>query len=157
MYVCIIVGNTQDADNVIIWDMDKDLEGESYEIEEDYLVVWDINGKPYIVTDSKAIFPEQRCAVTSYDYEGAIQRFKAKKAKLSVHKGHRVDGKNHNWLIFDEYITLPFSYMSFVIKDKIENEDPNIQGNLFDPVPYNYIYNRSTSFIDGDFVSNDHN
>lgn len=57
-YICIIVGNTYDADNVIIWDMDKDLEGESYEIEEDYLVVWDIKGKPYIVTEKKAIFPE---------------------------------------------------------------------------------------------------
>lgn len=75
---------------------------------------------------------------------------------MSVHKGHRVDGKNHNWLIFDEYLTLPFSYMSFVIKDKIENEDPCL-GKLFDPEPYNYIYNKSTSFIDGDFVSNDHN
>lgn len=118
-------------------------------------MVWDINGKPYIVTDKKAIFPEQRCAVTCYDYEGAIQRFKQKKSKLSVHKGHRVDGKNHNWLIFDEYLSLPFSYMSFVIKDKIENEES--VGLLFDPTPYNYIYNKSTSFIDGDFVANDHN
>jgi hypothetical protein len=73
-----------------------------------------------------------------------------------VHKGHRVDGKNHNWLVFDEYISLSFSYMSFVIKDKIEKEDPCL-GKFFDPEPYNYIYNKSTSFIDGDFVSNDHN
>lgn len=53
MYICIIVCHTQDPDNVIIWDMEQDIEGESYEIEEDYLVVWDINGKPYIVTDKK--------------------------------------------------------------------------------------------------------
>lgn len=58
MYICIIVKHTQDSDNVIIWNMEKDIEAESYEIEEDYLVVWDINGKPYIVTDKKAIFPE---------------------------------------------------------------------------------------------------
>lgn len=45
--------------------------------------------------------------------------------------------------------------MSFVIKDKIENEES--VGLLFDPTPYNYIYNKSTSFIDGDFVANDHN
>jgi hypothetical protein len=135
--------------------MDHDIEGESYEIEEDYIVVWDIKGKPYIFTEKKAIFPEQRCAVTAFDYEGAIKRFNARKSRLSVHKGHRVDGKNHNWLVFDEYISLSFSYMSFVIKDKIEKECPNL-GKHFDPEPYNYIYNRSTSFIDGNFVSNDH-
>ena len=57
-FICIIVTNSQDSDNVIIWDMDNDIEGESYEIEEDYLVVWDIKGKPYIFTEKKAIFPD---------------------------------------------------------------------------------------------------
>lgn len=75
-------------------------------------------------------------------------------AELSSKKGHRFDGKNHNWLILGEYISLPFSYMSFVIKDKLEieikNEIPNT--NEFDPEPYNYIFNRSTSFLDGDLV-----
>jgi hypothetical protein len=55
--------------------MENDLEGESYEIDEHYIVVWDINGKPYIVTENKAIFPEQRCSVTAFDYEGAIEKF----------------------------------------------------------------------------------
>ena len=72
-----------------------------------------------------------------------------------MHRGHRVDGKNHNWLIFDGFISLSFSYMSFVIKDKIEKYDPSL-GKTFDPEPYNYIYNKSTSFIDGDFVCKDH-
>ena len=37
-----------------------------------------------------------------------------------VFLGHRFDGKNHNWLIIGEYLCLPFSYMSFVIKEEIE-------------------------------------
>lgn len=44
-------------------------------------------------------------------------------AELGCKKGHRFDGKNHNWLILGEYISLPFSYMTFVIKDKIEIKD----------------------------------
>ena len=51
MYVCILLCHTTDPDNVIIWDMELDIEKESYEIEEDYLVIWDINGMPYITTD----------------------------------------------------------------------------------------------------------
>lgn len=39
--------------------------------------------------------------------------------------------------------------MSFVIKDKIEMEDALQQNNIFDPEPYNYIFNKSTSFLDG--------
>lgn len=45
--------------------------------------------------------------------------------------------------------------MSFVIKDKIENDDVLQQNNIFDPEPYNYIFNKSTSFLDGQFVQND--
>lgn len=45
--------------------------------------------------------------------------------------------------------------MSFVIKDKIENEDFLQQNNIFDAEPYNYIFNKSTSFLDGTFVQND--
>ena len=46
--------------------------------------------------------------------------------------------------------------MTFVIKDKIEKNDPSISRNLFDPMPYNYIFNKGTSFLDDDFVYVDH-
>ena len=46
--------------------------------------------------------------------------------------------------------------MTFVIKEKIENNDLAALGNIFDPEAYNYIFNRSNCFIDGDFVYNDH-
>lgn len=42
--------------------------------------------------------------------------------------------------------------MTFVIKDKIEIKDELQEGNVFDPEPYYYIFNRSTSFMDGNFV-----
>jgi hypothetical protein len=75
---------------------------------------------------------------------------------MPVHTGHRVDGNNHNWLIFEEYLSLPFSYMTFVIKDKIEQEDACMVGNHFDPVPYNYVFNKNTAFTEGEFVTADH-
>ena len=37
--------------------------------------------------------------------------------------------------------------MTFVIKDKIELEDPLQKGNIFDPEPYNYLFNKSTCFF----------
>ena len=46
--------------------------------------------------------------------------------------------------------------MTFVILDKIEKKDPTTHLNVFDPVPYNYIYNRRTFFLNSEFVRKDH-
>lgn len=135
----------------------RNSENEAYEIKDDYLVIWDSSGKPYIATEDKLYMAEYRCAITAYDYKGIIQQFKKNQTStLSVHKGHRVDSKNHNWIIFEEYLSLPFSYMTFVIKDKIEQGDETILANEFDPEPYNYIFNKSTSLIEGAFLTEDH-
>ena len=67
-----------------------------------------------------------------------------------------MDGLNHNWLIFKHHLYFPFSYMTFVIKEKIENNDVAVRNNIFDPEAYDYLFNRSNCFIDGDFVYNDH-
>ena len=53
-------------------------------------------------------------------------------------------------------MAFPFSYMTFVILDKIETKDPMTEGNTFDITPFNYIFNKKTAFLDGDFVKNDH-
>lgn len=55
-----------------------------------------------------------------------------------------------------EYMALPFSYMSFVIKNSIELNDQRSKMVLFDIEPYNYIFNRSTSFLDSKFVTDNH-
>ena len=46
--------------------------------------------------------------------------------------------------------------MTFVIKQKIEEEDPLQVGNVFDPTPYNYMINKSNAFIDSQFIRDDH-
>ena len=56
--------------------MDKDEEEESNEIRDPYLVLWGSAGNPYIVTDKKVYFIKQRCAITAFDYRGAIEAFK---------------------------------------------------------------------------------
>ena len=72
---------------------------------------------------------------------------------MGVERGIRADAKNHNWIILEEYLALPFSYMSFVIKDFIETtQEEDRETYIFDPEPYNYLLNKSTSFLDGNFV-----
>ena len=56
-------------------------------------------------------------------------------------------------------MALSFCYMTFVIKDNLEDvrrQCHTCVGNVFDPEPYTYLFNKSTTFLDGDFVRNDH-
>ena len=46
-----------------------------------------------------------------------------------------MDGENHNYLLHEEYGILGYSYMTFVIKDKIEKKDPKSSSNEFDIAP----------------------
>jgi hypothetical protein len=39
---------------------------------------------------------------------------------INVSKGVRLDTNNHNWIILSEYLSLGFSYMTFVIKEQNE-------------------------------------
>ena len=155
--IVIIAGTNvlyeNDSDNIFIWDVKNDVEHESYDITGIYEVIFDSDGNPYIVKGKEVIFPKERCTIKAFDFQ-KIEELASSNSKrdLRNQKGHRFDSKNHNWFIFREYISLPFSYMSFVIKHKIEIGDELQKGNQFDIEPYNYLFNKSTSFIDGDFV-----
>ena len=48
---------------------------------------------------------------------------------IGLQTGHKFDEEGHNWMILNEYLSLPFSYMTFVIKQKIEEEDADQKGN----------------------------
>jgi hypothetical protein len=46
--------------------------------------------------------------------------------------------------------------MTFVIMEHIEKKEIMQCENVFDLVPFNYIYNRKTAFLDGEFVKNNY-
>ena len=72
---------------------------------------------------------------------------------ISISKGVRFDTNNHNWLILYEYLSLGYSYMTFMMRDKIQTRDSCLEGNEFDLEPYNYIYNKTTCYLEGKFVT----
>lgn len=78
------------------------------------------------------------------------------KVGLGSERGVRMDSKNHNWMILEEYLAIPFSYMSFVIKNYLECVPREHRSHfMFDPEAYNYLLNKSNSFLDGNFVKTD--
>ena len=81
-------------------------------------------GNPYIISGDKVIITENKTTTKAYKDLPIVQSHQINKNfSIQYDQGHRVDSKNHNWLILQEFLSLSFSYMSFVIKDKIENND----------------------------------
>ena len=62
-------------------------------------------------------------------------------------------------MILREYLALPFSYMSFVIKAQIENDGfgQYMKTSCFDSEAYNYIFNQSSSLLDDKHLICDYN
>jgi hypothetical protein len=66
--------------------------------------------------------------------------------------GHRFDDRQHSWIFLSEYISISYSYMTFVIQNSrhsgLEQGLESDAANSFDLEAYNYLFNRKTIFTD---------
>lgn len=146
-----------DQFTVFSWNVQKNIENYAYDVEGSFHILWDYHGNFYIVNDDKVKLIQHECCVKVFQYQSMKYLEDTKShSDIGYDRGLKFDGKNNNWLIFKEYLSLPFSYMTFVIRDNIENEDPEQEFNEFDLEPYNYVLNKSTCFLDGTFVKNNY-
>lgn len=100
----------------------------------------------------------QFCAACAYDCTETLQKAVESmngSVTINVSKGVRFDTNNHNWLILYEYLSLGYSYMTFMMRDKIQMRDSCLDGNEFDIEPFNYIFNKTTAYFEGKFVVED--
>ena len=97
--VVLIVQQSKDVDSVISWNVNSNTEFSCNDIEEEYVVIWDRSGFPYIVTPQRVFFCAQTCQLKTFDFQIDFSSLNQLK-DLTFHKGHRLDGKNHNWIIF---------------------------------------------------------
>ena len=66
---------------------------------------------------------------------------------LNISKGHHIDDINHRWIFLHEFILLPYSYMTFAIKQKLQElkcyDHPDF---IFDIEQFNFIFDKRTTF-----------
>ena len=98
---------------------------------------------------------QQGVALTCYDVRNVNRQSKeeVKKTQLfGYHYGNRFDYQGHSWLYLRDYISISYSYMTFVIKRKIHDEDNDFQQDdyQFDIEQYNYMVNCKTALTDDD-------
>lgn len=122
--IAIIVHISKEVDTIYLWEIDENVEFGSYDVGKIYEIIWDNYGNLQIVTPDYVVFAQQKVRIKAFDInlKDLNKNFNDFFEENEL-MGVRFDGKNHNWLIIGEYLQLPFSYMTFVIKDKIETQD----------------------------------
>ena len=66
---------------------------------------------------------------------------------MGLSKGHHIDHEFHRWIFLHEFILLPYSYMTFAIKQKLLDlktyDHPDF---IFDIEQFNFIMDKLTPF-----------
>jgi hypothetical protein len=96
---------------------------------------------------------EQGVVLKSYQVEDFVE--KEESQYFGYYKGHRFDHIDHNWILFSEFVSLSFSFMTFVIRDKHQTAD-DLDDFSFDVTIYSFNINRKTFLTCDNFVSTNH-
>jgi hypothetical protein len=105
---------------------------------------------PYIAEKNYLLSCEQGCKIMSYNFK--MSDFNLINNTFPIELGHRMEVQSHNFVIFRNVINLSFSYMTFVIKNKFDQNTHFQCNKIFDLEGSNYIIERKSIFTTGDLV-----
>lgn len=146
--ICLRVSQSPTKDCIIVWDLEKDLEKQSFDVESDALFFQDKAGNPFMAENNYIINCSMGCRLKCYKF--SVKDFEL--PSFGFMYGHRVAFDTHNYIIFRNYINLSFSYMTFVIKDNFDKCGFINTDYLFDIEGYDYILKKKNLFFEGDLV-----
>lgn len=150
--IAIVVEQLQDS-TIFSWDIAENFENEAFNIEKDHSIIFDSKGNINILDCDCLTISQQLCRIKAFQIDDFTSRentiHQKSGSSLGYSQGVRFDSEGNNWLILREYIMLPFSYMTFVIKEEMEDVN-DFSNYAFDIEPYNYVINQTTCFLDGD-------
>jgi len=87
--VCIRVVQSDKEDCMILWNLKKDVEKYSFDIQKDAILFQDFNGKTYIAEKDYIINCEQGCKLKCYNF--SIKDFNMENCSFKCNYGHRME------------------------------------------------------------------
>jgi hypothetical protein len=133
--------------------MKSDVEMCSFDLGLESDSVFDSQGNVYITDKNCIIATEEGVRLKAFDVGQVTDTALDEYMEFNYDIGHRFDSKNSNWILFSEYLSMSFSFMTFVIKDKMDSVDDYLDpNNTFDPTIYNYLINRRNCFTSDNLV-----
>mmetsp|Transcript_8199 Transcript_8199/g.12581 ORF Transcript_8199/g.12581 Transcript_8199/m.12581 type:complete len:105 (+) Transcript_8199:552-866(+) len=103
--------------------MEKDMEVNQFALKgKDHKMFFDKQGDAYVTEGKTITICKQAVRLRAFDVE-KVNSSSSASVHFSYGKGHRFDYKNHNWILFNEYLSLSFSYMTLVMRGQEKSEN----------------------------------
>lgn len=89
----------------------------------------------FLTEQNHLLLAKENVTLICYDVERVNQPNYKEFIQFEYDKGHRFDAKNQNWVLFNECLSLSFSFMTFVIRGKAQENDDYLDENyMFDEI-----------------------
>ena len=136
-----------------LWDTNLDCEMEAFDHGLHPKLFWDQEGSAYATEKDLVYFTDMGLRMKCFDVLEINEGFDTEGRKVTkrqkafgTHQGFKFDSKSHSWLYLQGFISLAYSYMTFVINKKLALETSQENDDyLFDTEQYNYIIQRRTA------------
>jgi hypothetical protein len=118
--IMVFIGiNSSESRSAVTWDVDKDKELCLYDISKLAQLFWDSLGSAYITEKDITIITDQGVKLKCFDVQPFNDQYEgiSKTQVIGSDYGHRFDDKQHSWIFLSEYISISYSYMTFVIQN----------------------------------------
>jgi plasmid replication initiation protein len=112
--VGIEIQNETNGITLIQFDLIKKKEINSVELEKNSHIFFDDRGEMYAVQDDTLNMVERQVRLSCFQTKYIDK--KSFNQKFGFDKGIRFDSIRHEWLFLRDFILLPFSYMTFLIR-----------------------------------------
>lgn len=106
---------------MIFWNLEDDVEVRSFEVDKIHRIIKSKDGEFLILTQDYTIFPKQNCVLKCYTMHEEWEDI-CKEPLIPYTQGYRFDTHSHNWICMKQYVNFSFSYMTFVIQEKITGD-----------------------------------
>lgn len=118
--IAVIIASPNADYTLMSWNIVKDFENESLTMSDPFEIIFDQKGNICVAEKSYITILKMHCRIASYCFQNLDLIQDSVQEPFLYSRGVKFDGKNHNWLILREFMSLGFSYMTFVIKNSIE-------------------------------------
>ena len=162
--IAIIVRYSGTSDCFVTWDVDNNTEIECFDQEINPKIFWDQDGHVYSTQKDMVYFSDQGIRLKCYDVKEINEEMMNKnetKTKITkafdTYQGHKFDAKGHSWLYLQGFISLSYSYMTFVMNRKLDEKGRKYNewdNKLFDVEKYNYLINRRSPLSTDTLINN---
>ena len=150
LYFCI--RQTENRYSMVLWDIKLNCEITCFESSPKSKIIYDHMGSSYVLDNDIVLVSDQCVKLKSFDFQ--LDEKTESQLAFPINRGCHFDHENHNFLLINDFISLSFSFMTLVIRDKLQmmNKDEGMQQKM-DNEMFRFNINKRSFLTCDNFVN----